>query len=295
MWVYFIAFLAPLFYATSVVIESFLSLSVFKRPIVMLFFVSLTNALFTPLILTFGTPSIPEIYSIYIYFIIACIDIAYLYPYYVSFKKTDTSVISSLFSLGKIFVPCLSFILLRDVLSVSQYIGFAIIIFTSLLLNWQSNVKFRINKAFYLMFLSSFLLACRICLAKYAIETDHNVVNVLLYPNLISGLIPFSFLLFGNNMKEIKQKFRVYKKQFRFFVVIEFVTFLAVTTSTIALEYLSPTISTAIEATEPLFVLGIISLIRPYSSFSFKEQENSFKKIICFLFIIIGVVLTCLE
>ena len=52
---YLISFMAPLFYAISVVTESFLSVKIFKHPIVMLFFVSLTNALFMPFILFFKT------------------------------------------------------------------------------------------------------------------------------------------------------------------------------------------------------------------------------------------------
>ena len=127
---YFISFLAPFFYASSVVIESFLSLAVFKRPLVMLFFVSLTNALFTPFVLFLGFPTIPSLQSWGIYLLIAIIDIGYLYPYYMALKKTDTSIVSSLFSLGKIFVPVLAFILLKDTLTLPQYIGFFIIIFS---------------------------------------------------------------------------------------------------------------------------------------------------------------------
>ena len=131
LFYYFVAFLAPLFYAMSVVIESFLSLAVFKRPIVMLFFVSLTNALFTPLVLLMGWPTVPTFESVLMYGLIGVIDVAYLYPYYMALKKTDVSIVSSLFALGKIFVPVLAFILLRDSLTIAQYIGFFIIIFTS--------------------------------------------------------------------------------------------------------------------------------------------------------------------
>ena len=290
---YFISFLSPFFYALSVVIESFLSLAVFKRPLVMLFFVSLTNALFTPLVLFFGLPTLPSLQSCGIYLIIALIDIGYLYPYYMALKKTDTSIVSSLFALGKIFVPILAFILLKDTLSIPQYVGFFIIIFASSILNKKSSAKFRLNQAFYLMFLSSFLLALRICLAKSVMEIDHNFVNVLIYPNLISGLIPFTFLLSLQNKRAIKRHVPAYKKQFRFFVLIEFLTFCAVSTSTIALSHLSPVICTAIEATEPLFVLVIALVVNASGLFYFKEKTGLIKKIICFLLIIFGIVLTC--
>ncbi|MBP5343526.1 MAG: EamA family transporter [Alphaproteobacteria bacterium] len=293
VYYYLIAFLAPLFYATSLVIESFLSLAVFKRPLVMVFFVSLTNALFTPLVLLLGVPTIPTLSSIIIYLLIATIDICYLYPYYTALKKTDTSIVSSLFALGKIFVPFAAFILLNETLSVEQYIGFFIIIATSSILSKKTRARLRLNKAFYFMFLSSFLLAIRICLAKLVMEWDHNFINVLVYPNLISGLIPFTFLLSVRNKYAIKRKFPIYKKQFKFFVIIEFLTAIAIATSTIALSKLSPVICTAIEATEPLFVLVIALLINSTGCFHFHEKTSVFKKITCFLLIILGIILTC--
>ena len=150
-----------------------------------------------------------------------------------------------------------------------------------------------LNQAFYLMFLSSFLLALRICLAKAVMEVDQNFVNVLIYPNLISGLIPFTFLLSSRNKNNIKYRLPAYKKQFRFFVLIEFLTFCAVSTSTIALSRLSPVICTAIEATEPLFVLALALTINASGLFYFQEQTGLIKKIVCFLLIIFGIVLTC--
>ena len=291
--IFLIALFSPFFYAASVVIESFLSLVMFKRPIVMLFFVSLTNALFTPLVLVFGTPTLPNVNTFAIYTLIAILDIAYLYPYYIALKKTDTSVISSLFALGNIFVPILSFILLADVLRLHQYIGFLIIIFASVILNKKSRVHFCINDAFYLMVISTFLLACRICLSKYVLNLDHNVSNVLIYPNLLSWLIPFLFLLSSKNRKSIKKKVGVYLHQFKFFVIVELFTFGAVATSIIALDKLSPTVSAAITALEPLFALAIIIFLKSCCNLRLKDCGITFKKIICFIWIIIGVVMTC--
>jgi len=292
---YFIAFLSPLFYALSVVIESFLSVSVFKKPIVMLFFVSLTNALFVPVVLFLGMPTWPGGESWGIYTLIACIDICYLYPYYKALKKTDTSIVSSLFALGKIFVPVLSFVILQERLAFSQYVGFMIIILASAFLNKKSRDKFHLNQAFYLMFLSSFLLALRICMVKYVLEADDNYVNVLIYPNLISGLIPFTFLIFSQNRREIKKQAATYRERFKFFMVIEFLTFLAVSCSTIALSKLSPVISTAIEATEPLFVLTIAMVVNRIGIYRFRTSIGVWKKVCCFILIILGIVLTCAE
>ena len=259
----------------------------------MLFFVSLTNALFVPLVFLLGIPTWPSGHSWFIYTLIACIDICYLYPYYKALKKTDTSIVSSLFSLGKIFVPVLAFIILRERLALSQYVGFIIIILASAFLNKNPSDKFRFNNAFYLMFLSSFLLALRICIVKYVLEEEHNYINVLIYPNLISGLIPFTFLIFAQNRHAIGRRVASYRKRFKFFIGIEFLTFLAVTCSTIALSKLSPVISTAIEATEPLFVLTIALAVNMTGVYRFREKTGFWKKVFCFILIILGIVLTC--
>ena len=289
--IYFIAFLSPLFFAISVLIESFLSLDVFKKPATMCFYVSLTNAIFVPLLLFFGLPTMPSLQCWMIYLVLAIIDIAYLYPFYMALKKTDTSIVSSLFTIGKIFVPIMSFVILKDVLSLQQYIGFAIVILASLILTTKQGVKFKVNKAFYLMFLSSFLLAFRIVLAKLALTTDATWVNTMFYPNLISGALIFAFLAFKKLRPDIREHFADYKKNVKLFVLIEFITFLAVLTSVYALSKLSPTISSAIDATEPLFLLAIAMLMRPICSYRCQEINVSWpKKLICFILIIIGVV-----
>ena len=288
--IYFIAFLAPFFYALSVLIESFLSLDVFKKPATMCFYVSLTNALFVPLLFCFGVPTLPHIECLGIYFLLAILDIAYLYPFYIALKKTDTSIVSSLFTIGKIFIPIISFIVLKDVLTLQQYIGFAIIIFASLFLNMKQGMSLKINKAFYLMFLSSLLLSCRVILAKTALISDTTWINTMFYPNLISGALIFTFLMFKRLRPDIYNHFDNYKKNIKLFILIEFVTFLAVLSSVYALSKLSPTISSAIEATEPLFLIGFAMVARHLCSYKFQELNVSwFKKIICFILIIVGV------
>ena len=201
--IYFIAFFAPFFYALSIILESCLSLNIFKKPSTMCFFVSCTNSLFVPLLFFLGFPTFPESSAWILYFLIAAIDIAYLYPYYIALKKTDTSVVSALFGIGTIFIPILSFIFLDDVLTPVQYIGFFIVIFASVILNLNKTKGLKLNAAFYLMFLSSFLLSCRMILAKAALQIDTNWINVMVYPHIISGTLAFLFLFPKKFRKDI--------------------------------------------------------------------------------------------
>ena len=141
------------------------------------------------------------------------------------------------------------------------------------------------------MFLSSFLLSCRVILAKFALTSDDIWVNTIVWPNLISGTMVFLFLLVKDFRPDIKKHLRPYFKRFHLFIANEFVFFLAILTSIYALSKLSPVISAAIEATEPLFLLMLATLIQPFSNFKFKELKVAkIKKIICFILIIIGVI-----
>lgn len=258
----------------------------------MCFYASLTNALFVPLMFYFGLPTWPKIQFLIIYAMLAIIDVLYLYPYYVALKKTDTSIVSSLFALGKIFIPFLSFCILGDILTPIQYLGFLLVIFASVFLSMKKGFSFTLNEAFYLMFLSSFLLSCRVILAKYALDSDGIWVNTIIYPNLISGTMVFLFLLIKNFRPDIRKHFHPYIKRFPLFIMNEFVYFLAILTSIYALSKLSPVISATIESTEPIFLLSLVWLIQPFYHFQFKELKVSFaKKMVCFILMILGVLL----
>ena len=104
-----IAFLSPFFEALSDVIESLLSNKTFKHQTTMIFYVSMMNFVFLPLIFLLGTPSVPVKESLWFYLILAIIDVTYLYPFYSAMKVIDTSIVSALFALGEVIVPILSY------------------------------------------------------------------------------------------------------------------------------------------------------------------------------------------
>ena len=292
--IYCIAFLAPFLYALTILIESRLSLDIFKKPATMCFFVSLTNALFIPLVFLLGMPTIPPIQHAWLYFVLAVIDIAYLYPYYQSLKRTDTSIVSALFTLGKIFVPILSYIFLKDILSDVQYFGFVVILLASAVLSLKHPLHFRLNNAFYFMLLSSLLLSFRTISAKFLLQTDTNWINLLIYPNLISGMLIFCGLFFKKLRQDVKKHQSAYFCRFKLFALNEFINFLALIVSTYALSKLSPTICAAIEATTPFFILMIAAILTLFCRAKFKEQSVPLTwKICCFILIIIGVL--CIE
>lgn len=75
----------------------------------MIFYISLMNAVFLPLVMIWGMPTLPPAKVFACYVVLAAIDVIYLYPYYLSMKVIDTSIVAALFSLGKITIPVMTF------------------------------------------------------------------------------------------------------------------------------------------------------------------------------------------
>lgn len=290
----FIAFLAPFFSALATYTESNLSTSVLKRQTTMIFYISLAGVLFLPLTLFFGRPSLPPLSSLPLYFIIACLDVVYLYPFYTALKIIDTSIVSALFSLGKITVPVFSFIFLGEILNLNQYIGFIVIVMASVALSVKTGKIPKLNRAFYYMVLASLITSLRVVLVKYLMNIDDNWVNQVLYPNIISAILPFTFLLVKKYRTDIVKNFPPYMEKFKIFVLDNFWCFLGEVCSIYGLAQISPVVSSAIGGLAPIFLLLLSYMALRLYGLRIKEKIDDRilqKKIFCFILIILGMIL----
>lgn len=289
-----IAFLAPAFGATACIIESRLSNCTFKRQTTMIFYISLMNCVFLPLVFVFGLPSVPTWQSLLCYAGLALIDVLYLYPFYTALKVIDSSIVAALFSLGQITIPLLSFLFLGEVLSLTQYIGFMVIIMSSVALSIKGTRIPKLSRAFYYMVFASLLRAVYAILEKYVLIEDSNWVNMVVYPNLISGLIPFLFFFRQKWRKDIIKNFPPYLDKFKIFAVNEFICFLEVVAQVYGMSGLSPVVSSSIGATEPIFLLGFCYFMLKKYNIPLNEKISPqvlMKKLFCFVLIILGVIL----
>lgn len=289
-----IAFLSPLFYAFACIIESRLSNYTFKHQTTMIFYISMMNAVFLPLLLIFGRPSMPAEGMWWFYGLLALIDVIYLYPYYTAMKVIDTSIVAALFSLGEITIPLMTFFFLGEKLSLEQYIGFMIIIMSSVALSIKGSKIPKLNRAFYYMVLASLLRAVYVVIEKFVLNTDGNWINVAVYPRLISWWIPLAFLFVKKWRVDIVKNFPPYMRKFKFFALNEFMDFLGMAAAVYALSFLSPVVSASIGATLPIFMLGISFILLRRFGVKLKEkisQRQMVKKLFCFTLIILGVIL----
>ncbi len=292
----FVAFLSPFFEALSDIIECLLSNRTFKHQTTMIFYISMMNFVFIPLVMLLEMPSIPCRESILFYIILAAIDVAYLYPFYSAMKVIDTSIVSALFALGQVIVPILSYFILDDALTLHQYIGFGIIVMASVALSIKNTKIPKLNKAFYYMVFASLLLSLRVIVVKYTMNLEGHWVNLVVYPDIISGILPFGLLFITKYRKDIVKNFPPYLKKFKIFALDEFICFLGIVCSTYALDHLSPVISSSINSMRPIFLLLIGMFLLYYFNIPLKEKITPrmlVKKMYFFVLMIFGVVLVC--
>ncbi len=294
MFYLFIAFLYPVFDALVCIIESKLSNNTFKRQTTMIFYVSIMGWLFLPMCFLLGAPTIPPQRAMFCYLGLALIDVIYLYPFYTAMKVIDNSIVAALFSLGQITIPIMSFLFLGEILNLEQYIGFIIIIMSSVALSIKGNRIPKLSKAFYYMVFASLLRSGYMILEKYVLITDDNWINMVIYPNILSGLIPFSFLFIPKWRKDIIKNFPPYYDKFKFFIVNEFMFFAAFLAQVYGLSGLSPVVSAAIGGTTPIFLLAFCYIGLKKFGIPLNEKitrQQLVKKIFCFVLILLGVVL----
>ena len=261
----------------------------FSNPYVLTFYKSITNALFVPLIFLIYQPTPPSYHILSLYFILAILDLSYLIPYYKALKNIDASIVTALFSLGRIVMPILTYIFLDEKLKPIQYIGFATIVVSSVALSSQKIKSLKINKAFYLMMLSSFIHSSFLVLEKHTINCDTSWINIMIYPSIFSTLIPFLLFLSSHLKREIQSHYTSFKNDICLFLIMELFTFIGLLTISFILPHISAITKVSISSTTPIFVLIISIHLSKNKKINYIEnlsKQELYKKI--FLFLLIG-------
>lgn len=296
-----VAFLVPLFFALVDIIESHLSNAKFRKTSTMVFYVSMMNMAFIPFIFIFGLPSIPPSSTWILFIFLGIIDVLYLFPQYKAIRVIDTSIAYALSALGYTFLPILSLLVLGDKFTLPQYMGFFAIVGASIFLsvdgkkrrNKKNKRSIVVNKAFYYVFFASLLRgAIYVVIQKKILLTDDNWINVALYTNIISFVIPMCFLFKKKWRKDIVKNWPTYKQNLKPFVINEFFSFLALVCEVFSLTKIYPIFSRAIESTKPIFILFLSYVL--YKLFDVKLYESMSKKairkkLVCFLIMLLGI------
>jgi drug/metabolite transporter (DMT)-like permease len=158
-----------LLHAGGNILDSYLSNRLRQRLSDLVALSATTNLLFVPLSAAIDPPQWIGGRTLIVVVLISCINVFYHFPYYRALQGSDTSVVSSLFSLGKLLTPPLAFLILKESLAPIQYVGFIVIVIASALLTFDRS-RFRFQKALPYMFCVSFALILQAILFKKLYE-----------------------------------------------------------------------------------------------------------------------------
>jgi len=282
-------------FALAHVIEAHISNQKLKKIPVMLFYISTANFMVASLLFLTGKASVPPIEVLIACFLWGCIDTFTLFFTYNAYKKTDTSIANALSALGKIPMAFLSYFFLGEVLCFSQYVGFGVIIVAAVVLSTNRITKFKLNPAFWLVLTGASIRASSIIVSKYALNIDDSWINMTIYTNLFSSLAGFSLYLFPQNRKDIVSAFPEYLQNFKILLLDEIVCLAGHICYFYSLERMNVLAQSAITSSGPIFTLLIGLFLQRFYKFSFNEKnapQYVGKKLICFVFIISGILMT---
>ncbi|HCC23884.1 TPA: hypothetical protein DF272_06955 [Candidatus Falkowbacteria bacterium] len=292
LWI-FIAFIGPILHGFANVLDNYLTNKLFKSVWTLTFYSTFFNILFLPLVLLVDIPGLPPVPLLPFFFLVALIEVLYLYPYYKALQSDDTSVVSSLFSLGKIFVPIFAFLLVGEVLTLTQYLGFFIIILGGAALTLSNHGAFRFNKAFFYMLACSILLAIEAVVYKYLFE-NISWSTGFFWATLFSSVIIFCFLFVPKLRRDIRLQTNDLKRNAPVFALEEFLTFGGSAASTFAISLVPVTLAKSIDAFQPFFVLVYALVLGKSFPRMFRESvdlRSVIKKFIFFTIMVIGIIL----
>lgn len=242
-----------------------------------------------PLLVIILQPKTILIDQVLIVLIVSFIEVFYQFPYYKALRESDTSIIIALFGLGRIFTPIFAYFMINEILSPTQYIGFFIIVIASIFVSFNRKT-FKFNKAFYYMIPVAILVALQGVISKAGLgmmdwKTFYFWSFVYTVPFYLMPLVV------KNCRIEVIDFIRnPFKKRFIPLYIQNVLSWISQGFGTLALSLLPITIIKAFGSFQSLLV-HIISIISP-KKFNIDNEKFSWRKIIIFLLMGIGMILT---
>jgi len=292
LWI-LVAFINPVLHGFANVLDNYLTNKLFKSVWTLAFYSTCFNVLFLPLVLLIEIPGLPPTSLLPFFFLIAIIEVLYLFPYYKAMQVDDTSVVSSLFSLGRIFVPIFAFLFVGEVLQFTQYLGSLVIVLGGAALTLNNHGTLRLNKSFFYMFVCSALLAIEAVVYKYLFESVSWSTGFV-WTTLFSAAIIIGFLLVPKIRRDVKEQTGNLKRNAPVFAFEELLTFGGSAASTYAISLVPVTLAKSIGAFQPFFVLVYALVLGRFFPQMFHEnidRRSLVKKFLLFAIMVIGIIL----
>ena len=285
------AFATPFVHGWANILDGYFSIKIFKRLTTLIFFSALINIALLPVVFFIDFPHFLSFRLLVIVFIIALIEVIYQYPYYWSLRWTDTSIVSSLFSLGKILVSLFAFLLVGERLNIYQYLGFLVIILSSTFLTLDFK-RFHFNSALWLMLIVSIILSLQSVLYKYAFESGASWGSVFTWFSITEFIIAGIFMLSPKNIHDLSMSSNSNTKRALPLVLLaQILTWIGEATSSYALLLIPTSVVKGIDSIQAILVLFYAALFAKWVPKLFREHlgpDGLRKKLVLLILIAVG-------
>jgi drug/metabolite transporter (DMT)-like permease len=217
-----------------------------------------------------------------------------IFPYFAALKGEDSSVVVSYFSLGKIFVPVLSFFILDEQLDLPQYIGFAIVLLGSFFLRFRPDQETHM-KPLVLMMISSIILAMHYIAYKLVFE-QVGWLSGFLWGMLVGSVCLTVLLWLAPGPRKMIREDLVNFKIFAPMLSLSLIFGASGTAvMTYAINLSSPTLVAAFSPFQPflVFFIGLLLsvFIKTYEPFEITGHKNTAVKLFSFALMGAGIIL----
>lgn len=230
---------------------------------------------------------------------IGILYIGFVYPYCHAIKNDDATVVVPIFHLAPVFVYIIGLLTLGETLSSLRLTGGALIVFASVLIVWDFEMKRFRWKTLALMIISTFIYAVMNITLRLAGEFEWYVTIFWMMPAWIEAMLIFTVLRPGA-FKEVISSIKTTRGMPYFLMLF------AGTTDTIAIASMAAAIAIApatalvsvVGGTQPLMLIvtsGLAAFIWPDLIQKIKLGKAFVLKITCCVLILLGLFLILSE
>ncbi len=289
-----ITLIAVLFWAVSNIIDKTIVSKYFKKPVIYIFFLGIFSAI--PLLaIPYTGLSIVSGWQVILALLAGALYLYGLIPYIYALFDEEVSRVIPIWQITPVFVLALSYLFIGESLTKMHLIAFALILFGSILISVKrTKGLFKLNKAFYLMILSSAIFGIQYVLTKY-VYLNQSYVNGFLWIKLgtVLAVIPLFFV--AKYRKEFANIILNLKKRTQIVIACsEICGLTGVVLVNYAISLNSVSLISALEGVQPLFVLILAGILSKWQPKLLKEEigkKTLLIKLIAIILIILGVYL----
>jgi len=264
-----------------------------RKTHVLVFLFAMTGLLFAPVMFLIAPVTWPPLQMLPLLLLIGAIEVFYFFPYLKAYNHLDTSIVAALFALARIFTPLLAFIMINEAFAAKQYLGFFIVIIASVILSLDRRARFKLNIGFWLMLLASGLTVFENVVTK-RVTFDMNWASLFFWSLIFSAMAALLILLKRDNRRDIANSLRwaSLKQYAPWLLLTDIFQFMGRISFIFALSLVPVTFTETGLSFQPVLVLATSYILFKLFRFKIWEQQTSvLRKLICFLFMIVGAIL----